>query len=54
MFSDRIIVLSKRPTQIKNIIDINCQNNSSIYERRKDKNFHYYFDLIWKDIDKNE
>ena len=53
-FSDKVIVLSKRPLIIKNIIDINMKNNNSIYERRKDEKFYQYFDLIWKDLDINE
>lgn len=54
IFSDKVIVLSKRPSNIKNIIDIEIENKDSIYERRKDKNFHKYFDIIWKDLDINE
>lgn len=54
VFSDRIIVLSKRPAQIKNIIKTKFQNNSSIYERRKEQIYHNYFDIIWKDLDMNE
>lgn len=54
IFSDKVIVLSKRPSTIKNIIDINIENKNSIYERRKDKNFHKYFDIIWKDLDIDE
>lgn len=53
-FSDRVIVLSKRPSIIKRIIQIEIENNSSIYERRKDKNFNKYFDIIWKDLDNYE
>ena len=53
-FSDKVIVLSKRPSKIKNIININIKNNNSIYERRKDQNYNDYFDLIWKDLDINE
>lgn len=53
-FSDRVIVLSKRPSIIKRIIPIEIENNSSIYERRKDKNFNKYFDIIWKDLDNYE
>ncbi len=53
-FSDRVIVLSKRPSQIKNIININFTNQESIYERRKEKYYHQYFDTIWKDLDINE
>lgn len=53
-FSDRVIVLSKRPSQIKNIISIEILNKESIYERRKDKNYHKYFDIIWNELDINE
>ena len=53
-FSDRVIVLSKRPSQIKNIINIDFINQNSIYERRKEQNYHQFFDMIWKDLDINE
>lgn len=53
-FSDRVIVLSKRPSQIKNIINIDFINQDSIYERRKEEKYHQYFDTIWKDLDINE
>jgi len=54
LFSNKVIVLSKRPAKIKNIVNINIENTNSIYERRKDNNFHQYFDSIWKDLDINE
>lgn len=53
-FSDKVIVLSNRPMTIKDIIDINIDNKESVYERRKDKLFNYYFDLIWKELDIHE
>lgn len=49
--ADRIIVLSKRPATIKNIYMINLTNKSTPIENRKAKEFGYYYDLIWKDID---
>lgn len=49
--SDKIIVLSKRPSKIKSIYDIKLDNKSTPIENRKDKKFSYYYDLIWKDID---
>mgnify|MGYP004529664259 FL=1 len=49
--SDKIIVLSKRPSKIKNIYDIKLDNKSTPIENRKDPKFSYYYDLIWKDID---
>lgn len=50
-FADKVIVLTKRPSYIKNIVEIKMDNNDSIYERRKDKNYFKYFDIIWKDLD---
>ncbi len=54
IFSDKVIVLSKRPTEIKKIIPIDIKNKEDVYIRRKDENYNTYFDLIWKDLDKNE
>ena len=50
-FSDKVIVLSKRPAFIKSIINIDINNKDSIIERRKDNKYNDYFDLIWKDLD---
>ena len=49
---DRIIVLSKRPSIIKNIYNINLSNKTIPTENRKSKEYEYYYDLIWSDIDK--
>lgn len=49
--SDKIIVLSKRPSIIKNIYNIELENKSNPIKNRKDSKFSYYYDLIWKDID---
>ncbi|MBR3897777.1 MAG: ABC transporter ATP-binding protein [Bacilli bacterium] len=49
--ADKVIVLSKRPSIIKKIYDIKLDNKKNPIENRKDKNFAYYYDLIWKDID---
>ena len=51
--ADKVIVLSKRPTKIKKIIDINLSNKSTPINNRKAKEFAYYYDLIWKEIDFN-
>lgn len=48
--SDRIIVFSNRPCHIKNIYTIKREENLTPIENRKDKNFAYYYDLIWKDL----
>lgn len=49
--SDRIIVLSKRPSKIKNIYNIELTNKSNPIENRKAKEFSKYYEMIWKDID---
>ena len=49
--ADRIIVLTKRPALIKKIIDVNLTDKSTPIHNRKTKEFSYYYDLIWKEID---
>ena len=48
---NKVIVLSNRPSVIKNIYNIELENKSTPINNRKDKNFSYYYDAIWKDID---
>lgn len=48
--ADKIIVLSNRPSYIKNIYEIKREVNKGPIENRKDKNFSYYYDLIWRDL----
>lgn len=49
---DRIVVLSKRPSVVKNIYDIKmtCENPSPI-GCRKAPEFRIYFNEIWKELD---
>ena len=49
--SDQVVVLTKRPSTIKKIYDINFFNKSTPLENRKCKEFNYYYDLIWRDLD---
>jgi NitT/TauT family transport system ATP-binding protein len=49
--SDRIIVLSKRPSKVKNIYDIKLNNKSTPINNRKDKMFSTYYEKIWRDLD---
>ena len=49
--ADKVIVLSNRPCTIKNIYNINLDNKKTPIENRKDKNFKYYYEKIWSDID---
>ncbi len=50
--ADRIIVLSKRPSVIKHIYEINIKGDSPM-DRRKASNFGKYYNLLWEDLDKN-
>lgn len=49
--SDTVIVLSKRPCKVKKIIKINRKENKIPTENRKDENYDYYYDMIWKELD---
>lgn len=49
--SDRVIVLSKRPSTIKKIYEINLTNKSTPIKNRRAKEFSDYYEMIWKDID---
>lgn len=51
--ADRVVVLSKRPGTIKEIIDIELDNPSVPIENRKDKKFVHYYEKIWESIDDN-
>ena len=49
--ADRVIVLTNRPSKIKNIYEIKLTNKSTPIQNRKAKEFASYYDKIWKDID---
>lgn len=49
--ADKVIILSNRPSKIKKIVDIKMENKSTPISNRKAKEFPYYYDLIWKEID---
>lgn len=51
--SDRVIVLSCRPAKIKNIYEIKFDNRGTPMENRQKKEFAHYYDMLWKDLDKN-
>lgn len=51
--ADRVIVLSNRPAVVKKVIDINLTDKSTPINNRKCKEFNYYYELIWKEIDHN-
>lgn len=49
--SDKVIILSNRPSTVKKIIDIKLDNKATPIENRQDKNFSYYYEMIWKGLD---
>ena len=49
--SDKVIVLSNRPANIKNIYNIDLDEKSTPIKNRSSKNFSYYYELIWRDLD---
>ena len=49
--ADRIIVLTNRPAKVKSIYTIEMKNKQNPINNRKQKEFQYYYDKIWKDID---
>ena len=51
--ADRIIVLTNRPAKVKSIYTIEMKNKQNSINNRKQKEFQYYYDKIWKDIDIN-
>ena len=51
--ADKVIVLSKRPAKIKKIYTIELTDKGTPIENRKTKEFSYYYDKIWKDLDVN-
>ena len=50
--ADKVIVLSKGPAKIKNIYKIELDKKDIPTINRKDAKFNYYYDMIWKDLDK--
>lgn len=51
--SDRIVVLSKRPSIVKVIHNIEYKNRKMPIENRKTEEFNCYYEKIWKDLDIN-
>lgn len=49
--SDKVIVLSKRPGKVKKIYEIDLDGRSTPIKNRSAKNFSYYYENIWRDLD---
>ena len=52
--SDKIIVLSNRPSVIKSIHNIELSDKKTPIHNRKAKEFATYYDILWKEIDSYE
>ncbi len=52
--SDKVIILSKRPAVIKQILCLDFDKDLTPFKRRDDKKFAKYFDIIWKELTENE
>ena len=48
--SDRVIVLTNRPSVVKKIYTIELKNKKTPILNRSDPNFSKYFDSIWRDL----
>ena len=49
--ADRIVVLSKRPSHIKKIYEIDFDQNLSPIEKRSLKEFNEIYENLWRDLD---
>jgi NitT/TauT family transport system ATP-binding protein len=50
--ADKVVVLSQRPTYVKNIYNINFEiENRDPLNCRKSLKFSDYFDCLWKELD---
>lgn len=52
--ADRVVVLTGRPSKVKDIIDIRINDKSTPINNRKLPEFAVYYDKIWKEIDTDE
>ena len=47
--SDKIIILSKRPSSVKDVLTLSLSGDSPL-KKREDKSFGSYFELIWRKL----
>ena len=48
--SDRILILSSRPAQVKKELNVNLAHLGSPLERRESSDGKQYFDIIWREL----
>ena len=51
--ANKVLVLSERPAIIKKEFNINLTDSTTPINNRKCKEFDYYYDSIWKELDFN-
>ena len=49
--ADKVVVLTERPCVVKKIYDFDYKNRSTPFNNRKEKEFNYYYEKIWRDLD---
>jgi len=49
--ADRVVVLSSRPSTVKNIYDINIPGCENIMQKRMTPEFNELYEKIWRDLD---
>ncbi len=49
--ASKVVVLTERPCVVKKVYDINYDNRSTPFNNRKEKEFNYYYEKIWRDLD---
>ena len=52
--ADKVVVLSNRPSVVKEVYEINMENKGLPSENRKNEKFNFYYNAIWKDLDHYE
>lgn len=49
--ADRVVVLSKRPSHIKKIYELNFDKNLTPLEKRSLPEFNEIYEKLWRDLD---
>lgn len=49
--SDRVVVLSRRPGQVKAVYDLEAMRGLGTMDRREHPEFQRYFNAVWKELD---
>lgn len=52
--ADKVVVLTNRPSKVKNIYSIDMENKTIPSENRENKLFNHYYNLIWKGLKYDE